>query len=160
MKVAMHSVAGRGESQTEWEVEKFPAVVFFQEGPGLRKWQWTNEGMKVINVTNILGDGRIDTANTRRFISLDEFNEKYRHFAVDDGDIVIASSGNTYGKLGRITAKDLPVMMNTSVIRLGSADKRRLDDDFLYAFYGLSSFAIRWSPSLLVQHNLISGHPI
>jgi hypothetical protein len=28
--------------------------VFFQEGPGLRKWQWTDAGMKVINVTNIL----------------------------------------------------------------------------------------------------------
>ncbi len=134
MKVAVETVSGYGKVQTEWEVTNFPAVVFFQEGPGLRKWQWTNEGMKVINVTNILGDGRIDIANTRRFISLDEFNEKYRHFAVDDGDIVIASSGNTYGKVGRISAKDLPVMMNTSVIRLRSADKRRLDDNFLYAF--------------------------
>jgi len=134
MNVALQSVAGYGKVRAEWEVAKFPTVVFFQEGPGLRKWQWTNVGMKVINVTNILSDGQIDTANTRRFISLDEFNEKYRHFAVDDGDIVIASSGNTYGKIGRISAKDLPVMMNTSVIRLRSADKRRLDDDFLYAF--------------------------
>ena len=134
MTVALQSVAGYGKVRAEWEVAKIPAVVFFQEGPGLRQWQWTNAGMKVINVTNILGDGRIDTANTRRFISLAEFNEKYRHFAVDDGDIVIASSGNTYGKVGRISAKDLPVMMNTSVIRLRSADKCRLDEDFLYAF--------------------------
>jgi type I restriction enzyme, S subunit len=134
MNVALQSVAVCGKVRAEWEVAKFADVVFFQEGPGLRKWQWTNAGMKVINVTNILGDGQIDTANTRRFISLDEFNEKYRHFAVDDGDIVIASSGNTYGKIGRISAKDLPVMMNTSVIRLRSADKRRLDHDFLHAF--------------------------
>jgi type I restriction enzyme, S subunit len=90
--------------------------------------------MKVINVTNILSDGRIDTTNTSRFISLQEFNKTYRHFAVNDRDIVVASSGNTYGKVGRISANDLPLMMNTSVIRFRSADRDRLDDNFLYAF--------------------------
>lgn len=90
--------------------------------------------MKVINVTNILPGGHIDTTNTTRFISLSEFNHKYRHFAVQDRDIVVASSGNTYGKVGRISRKDLPLMMNTSVVRFHSSDRTRLDDDFLYAF--------------------------
>ena len=35
-------------------------VAFFQEGPGLRTHQRTAEGMKVINVTNIVGDGSVD----------------------------------------------------------------------------------------------------
>ncbi len=78
-----------------WPLQPLPEVIFFQEGPGLRKWQWTEDGMKVINVTNILGDGRVDTNNTSRFISLTEFGEKYSHFAVENGDIVVASSGNT-----------------------------------------------------------------
>lgn len=121
-------------SPAGWDIVPLPEVTFFQEGPGLRKWQWTDSGMKVINVTNILGDGQIDTTNTRRHISLEEFYKTYRHFAVDDGDIVIASSGNTYGKTGRITAKDLPVMMNTSVIRFRSANTKRLNNNFLYAF--------------------------
>jgi type I restriction enzyme S subunit len=90
--------------------------------------------MKVINVTNILGDGQIDTSNTNRHISMAEFSKTYSHFAVDAGDIVIASSGNTYGKIGRISAKDLPLMMNTSVIRFRPSDAQRLDGDFLYAF--------------------------
>lgn len=119
---------------TTWRLTRLPDVVFFQEGPGLRKWQWTDNGMKVINVTNILADGRIDTTNTSRFISLEEFHRKYSHFAVDDRDIVVASSGNTYGKVGRISRNDLPLMMNTSVIRFRSADRDRLNDDFLYAF--------------------------
>ncbi len=134
------SLAGYGDVPAAWEVVPLPEVLFFQEGPGLRNWQWTDSGMKVINVTNILGDGRIDTGNTSRFVSLDEFEKKYRHFAVDDGDIVIASSGNTYGKTGRISAKDLPVMMNTSVIRLRSANVNRLDDTFLYAFLRSKAF--------------------
>ena len=128
------SAAGCPSSPSTWKAVPLEDVAYFQEGPGLRKWQWTKSGMKVINVTNILGDGRIDTNNTSRFISLDEFSQKYRHFAVDDRDIVVASSGNTYGKVGRISAEDLPVMMNTSVIRFHAADATRLDDDFLYSF--------------------------
>lgn len=108
--------------------------VFFQEGPGLRKWQWTEVGMKVINVTNILADGSVDISNTSRFISLDEFKEKYSHFAIDAGDVVVASSGNTYGKVGRIKGCHLPIMMNTSVIRFRPINPNKLHPDYLYAF--------------------------
>jgi type I restriction enzyme S subunit len=134
MSAATKNLNGYGTVPGHWEVAALPDAVFFQEGPGLRKWQWTDSGMKVINVTNILGDGRIDTNNTSRFISIEEYKKTYRHFTVDVGDIVIASSGNTYGKVGRISAKDLPLMMNTSVIRLRSSDRKRLNDEFLYAF--------------------------
>ena len=111
-------------------------VAFFQEGPGLRKWQWTTDGMKVINVTNILGNGcgTVDTTNTDKYISLLEFEERYRHFAVELDDIVVASSGNTFGKIGKITQDNLPVMMNTSVIRFHSRDRAELNDEYLYAF--------------------------
>lgn len=134
MNQVTRKLRGHGQFPASWIAVSFPEVVFFQEGPGLRKWQWTDSGMKVINVTNILGDGQIDVTNTSRFISIEEYEKKYRHFLVDDNDIVIASSGNTYGKIGRISARDLPLVMNTSVIRLHSADKQRLDDDFLYSF--------------------------
>ena len=80
-EVSLETTGSRAVS-TAWTVVKLPEVVFFQEGPGLRKWQWTDHGMKVINVTNILADGRIDTANTSRFISLEEFDQKYRHIPV------------------------------------------------------------------------------
>ncbi len=134
MNTQYKSVGGYSSVPAGWDVVPLAQVAFFQEGPGLRKWQWTDSGMKVINVTNILGDGQIDTANTRRFISMEEFSKTYSHFSVDDGDIVIASSGNTYGKTGRISAKDLPLMMNTSVIRFHSGNAQLLNDDFLYAF--------------------------
>ena len=134
MSSATKNLSSYGTIPGHWEVAALPDVVFFQEGPGLRKWQWTESGMKVINVTNILGDGRIDTSNTSRFISNAEFEKTYQHFSVDAGDIVVASSGNTYGKVGRISARDVPLMMNTSVIRFRSSDSTKLNDDFLYAF--------------------------
>jgi type I restriction enzyme, S subunit len=117
-----------------WKVASLTDYVFFQEGPGLRKWQWTDTGMKVINVTNILGDGSVDTNNTSRYISMEEYESRYKHFAVEDRDVVVASSGNTYGKVGRISRRDLPLMMNTSVIRFHPLSKDQLDDDYLYGF--------------------------
>lgn len=61
------------QSIQSWKLTKLPEHVFFQEGPGLRKWQWTNDGMKVLNVKNILADGSIDLSNSDRYISLEEF---------------------------------------------------------------------------------------
>lgn len=123
-----------GKIPEGWSYTKIPDYVFFQEGPGLRKWQWTEFGMKVINVKNILKSGDIDTSNTKRYISYNEFNKKYKHFMISEGDIVIASSGNTYGKIGKILKYHLPLMMNTSVIRFRSKNNDILDQNYLYWF--------------------------
>jgi type I restriction enzyme, S subunit len=122
-----------------WVWCPLPRCVFFQEGPGLRRWQWTTSGMKVINVTNILPNNSIDITNTKRYISIDEFEKRYNHFAIENGDIVVASSGASYGKVGRIRKKHLPLMMNTSVIRFHPLYHDLLDSNFLYTFL-LSNF--------------------
>jgi len=99
-----------------WEVKKLPEICWFQEGPGLRNWQFTSAGMKVINVTN-LENGYLNLERTERHISLNEFSKMYKHFEIDSDDIVVASSGNSYGKVAQVRQKDLPLVMNTSVIR-------------------------------------------
>lgn len=115
------------------EILPMKDFVFFQEGPGLRKWQWTDDGIKVINGRNILLDYSIDLSNTDKYISIEEFNKSYSHFEVEVGDIVVTSSG-TLGKVGRINQSHLPLVMNTSVIRFQSLDSKRLDADYLYSF--------------------------
>jgi type I restriction enzyme S subunit len=113
----------KGYKQTEvgvipedWEVKNLQELCWFQEGPGLRNWQFTSSGMKVINVTN-LEDGVLNLERTDRHISMSEFSRMYRHFAIDALDIVMASSGNTYSKTAVVRTQDLPLVMNTSVIR-------------------------------------------
>lgn len=122
-----------------WEVADLPAITFFQEGPGLRNWQFRESGMKVVNVRNILPSGRLDTSNTERHIDLDEFQKKYSHFAVDEGDILLASSGSI-GKTARARHADLPLMLNTSVVRFRSLDLDRLVDEYLLLFLRSSQF--------------------
>lgn len=101
----------------EWEIKKLNEISWFQEGPGLRKWQFQTNGIKVINITNLKHSGSLDLSLTNRHVSYEEFNNKYKHFECDAEDIVMASSGNSYCKVSIVNQKDLPLMMNTSVIR-------------------------------------------
>ncbi|MFL0089531.1 restriction endonuclease subunit S [Tenacibaculum maritimum] len=100
----------------DWVEKNLGELAWFQEGPGLRKWQFTTKGIKVINITNLV-NGYLDLGKTTRHISWDEFNKMYKHFEVDEHDIVVASSGNSYCKTSVVRQQDLPLVMNTSVIR-------------------------------------------
>jgi type I restriction enzyme, S subunit len=118
-----------GVMPNDWQIKLMPDVAWFQEGPGLRNWQFKNSGMKVINVTN-LEDGVLNLDRTDRHISISEFSKTYRHFAIDENDIVMASSGNSYSKTAVVREHDLPLVMNTSVIRFKPLDV--LDYKFLW----------------------------
>ena len=106
-----------GEIPSHWLFTKFNRFVFFQEGPGLRTFQFTDEGTKVICVTNITEKG-IDFTY-KKFISTDEYIEKYQHFTVEKGDYLLSSSGNSWGKVSEYL-DDEKVMLNTSTIRLNT----------------------------------------
>ncbi len=126
-----------GEIPEDWEFYNLPEKVWFQEGPGLRKWQFTNKGLKVINVTNLQENGFLDLDRTERHVSWEEFEKTYKHFACDEGDLVIASSGNSYCKVSIVRACDLPLLMNTSVIRFKPLDNfsKQYMDVFLKSKY-------------------------
>jgi type I restriction enzyme S subunit len=86
----------------------------FLEGPGLRNWQYLDEGIKFLNI-RCISDGDIDIAKAN-CISHEEFKERYLHFALQTDDIVISTSG-TLGRLAVVRDDHLPIMLNTSIIR-------------------------------------------
>lgn len=98
-----------------WEVIGLPEAIDFLEGPGLRNWQYRDEGMKFLNI-RCIGDGDLYMAKANS-IGLEEFEKTYRHFALKEDDIVISTSG-TLGRLSIVRADHLPVMLNTSIIRM------------------------------------------
>jgi len=77
-----------------WRVEKISNTVFFQEGPGVRKTQFTEKGVKLLNGGNI-NNNKINLDTTKIYISEDEAYGKYKHFLIEDGDLLIACSGIT-----------------------------------------------------------------
>jgi type I restriction enzyme S subunit len=126
-----------GKIPEDWHTQLFKNYCWYQEGPGLRNWQFTSDGIKVINVTNLV-EGYLDLDKTERYISLDEFEKMYKHFLIDEDDILVASSGNSYAKVSVVRKQDLPLVMNTSVIRFKPTKK--LDYKFLLAFLNSKLF--------------------
>lgn len=122
------------------ERQSLPSIVWFQEGPGVRNHQYASHGVKLLNVAN-LRDGKLDTSNTDRYISETEAFGRYRHFIVDAGDLIIASSGIKVEyfeqKMGFANKDQLPLCMNTSTIRFKPIDPSVID--MQYFMYYLKS---------------------
>ena len=122
---------------------KFPEVLFFQEGPGVRNTQYTNEGVKLLNVANLV-DGSIDLSTSDRYISTSEAFGKYKHFLCDEGDFIVASSGIKVEyidkKMGFVTKEMLPLCMNTSTIRFKALDKNILNIRYFMYFLKSNDF--------------------
>ena len=119
---------------------KIPDVLFFQEGPGVRNNQYTSNGVKLLNVANLV-DGKVDLSTSDRHISENEAYGKYKHFLCDDGDFIVASSGIKVEyidkKMGFVDKSMLPLCMNTSTIRFKVLNKEQLN--IRYFMYYLKS---------------------
>lgn len=130
-----------------WSRTSLSEAYWFQEGPGVRNWQFTLSGIKLLNVANITKLGTIDLGTTGRYLGTKEVEKKYKHFLVDEGDLVIASSGISFDIDGLLRTRGafvrkehLPLCMNTSTIRFKAKDGV---SDLLFLKYWLDSFEFR-----------------
>ena len=135
------------------ETKLIPEVLFFQEGPGVRKWQFRESGVKLLNGRNI-NDNALDLSTTSVYLSEDEANGKYSHFLAEEGDFVIACSGITIEKFDKKSAfvkkEHLPLCMNTSTMRFKSLNENVLDIRFF-------NYYIRSNAFLSQLQRLITG---
>lgn len=138
-----------------WKIDLLNTVFDFLEGPGLRNWQYTNEGMPFINI-RLIQNGDINTEKSS-YISKQEFETKYRHFELHEFDFVVSTSG-TLGKSAIVRTKHLPLMLNTSVIRFKPLKQN--SKCFMYQYLQSESFLeeLRTQASGSVQLNFGPMH--
>lgn len=129
-------------------MEYIDKYVWYQEGPGVRKQQYTSEGIKLLNVANLV-DGKIDLSTSHRYISKKEAQTKYKHFLVDEGDLIIASSGIQVDyfdkKMGFAQKEHLPLCMNTSTIRFKVLNPKVTNIKYFMWFLKSSLFKMQLS---------------
>ena len=118
-----------------WNVQSIYDVFNFQEGPGIRNWQYVNDGTKFINI-RCINNGVIDTQSAN-MISHDEAQGKYSHFMLNEDDVVMSCSG-TLGRSAIVLKEYLPLCLNTSVIRFVAKESAHLG--FMYCYLGSSLF--------------------
>lgn len=119
-----------------WETRPIADVAFIQEGPGIRKYEYEEGGYPMINV-RCVQDGYIDM-NSARAANRNLAEGKWSHFQIDAGDILFTTSG-TIGRCAIVKDDDLPLLMNTSVVRF-KPTYVNLDRDYLYYFLQSDGF--------------------
>jgi type I restriction enzyme S subunit len=117
------------KAAAKWPSLPLTDAFWFQEGPGVRNWQFTTSGIKLLNVANIEKGGTLNLEKTDRHLDETEVAKKYSHFLVDAGDLVIASSGISFDDDGLLRTRgafvreeNLPLCLNTSTIRFKAID--------------------------------------
>ena len=121
----------------DWEEKPLSEIVFFQEGPGIRNWQYVEKkGVRFINI-RCINDGDVNVQNAN-MISEDEACGKYAHFLLEPLDIVMSCSG-TLGRYAIIRREHLPLCLNTSVIRFRPAQCIE-DYSFVYGYLSSAEF--------------------
>ena len=119
-----------------WDVRPMDEVTFIQEGPGIRKYEYQEGGYPMINV-RCVQNGYIDMTSARA-ANMDLALGKWAHFQIDVGDILFTISG-TIGRCAIVRESDLPIIMNTSVVRFKPIDPS-LETRFLYYFLQSEGF--------------------
>ena len=126
-----------GSFPNHWIKKHIADLLFFQEGPGVRKNQFTAEGVKLLNVGNI-NNNELNLDTTSLYVSEEEAFGRYKHFLVDEGDLLIACSGiavdNFSKKITFVKKEHLPLCMNTSTMRFKVERTDEIDIMFFYRF--------------------------
>lgn len=132
-----YSKSRLGPLPSDWAVETIKKHLWFQEGPGVRNFQFTESGVKLFNGTNIQFNN-ITLSNTTTHISEEEAFGAYKHFLVDAGDLLIACSGISVDrfdeKIAFVGEEHLPLCMNTSTMRFKSIDSNVVDIRYFQYF--------------------------
>lgn len=96
-------------------IASYSSHVDFLEGPGLRNWQYRDSGIPFLNIRTLVGND-IDLSKVQ-YLDQQEVQQRYQHFLLAPYDHVVSSSG-TLGRTVTIQSCHLPLMLNTSIIRM------------------------------------------
>ena len=94
--------------------------VWFQEGPGVRSVDFTDNGTILLTGSNINNNEISFGYKSDRFISKDLASGKYAHFICDKDDILVVSSAiapEKFDKKVTIVKEDKKYCLNTGIIR-------------------------------------------
>ena len=80
-----------------WKVARIGEYVKIKSGFAFKSEWWQNEGCPVVKIKDI-DNGEVDTTNFD-YVS-EEFAKKAKDFLLKEGDLVIAMTGATIGKIG------------------------------------------------------------
>jgi len=120
-------------------VRRIGEVAEVVPGFAFKSKDWCNTGVPVIKIRNILGDGSIDTDNAD-CVPESLVNPKIGKFFVHSGDVLVAMTGATAGKVGRLRSSKT-FLLNQRVAKLVPID---IHPHFLWAVVSTDDYQKRF----------------
>ena len=113
-----------------YKIEKFNKYVFLRHGFQFRDYDFTEEGVKIVKITQLNPNGYLDLtkANTIGESRIKEFSD----IVINEGDILMALTGGTIGKIIRADIKGEILLQNYRVGNFIPLNSEELDKDYLY----------------------------
>jgi type I restriction enzyme S subunit len=123
------------EIPNDWDLYKFNAAIKLHHGFQFRDNHFREEGVKVVKITQLKADGTLDLSEAS-FVE-EKFLTIIKDRIIKSGDILMALTGGTIGKIICVDDIQEEVLQNYRVGKFVPKDSRTLDKDFM--FWVLSS---------------------
>ena len=115
----------------DWKVEEFRNIAELKHGYQFRNYDFTEEGIKIFKITQIKGDGIADISSCS-YIDINRIDE-FERVILNKGDILIALTGATIGKVARFNYDEL-VLQNYRVGNFFPLDEAILLKEYFYQY--------------------------
>lgn len=110
-----------------WEWIKFDKVVLLKHGHQFRNYDFVAQGIPVIKITQCKVDGSLDLSNCDYIDSSRE--KEFENFKIYEGDILMALTGGTLGKVTKV-GKDYGIVVQNYRVGKFISDEKYYDKDF------------------------------
>ncbi len=120
-----------GSYPSHWNLVALDSVAHLKHGYQFRTHDFTKEGIKVFKITQIKSNGAIDISSCD-YIDISRL-ASFKKFIICKGDILMALSGATIGKIARFNS-DETVLQNYRVGNFLPLDDKILSKDYFYFF--------------------------
>lgn len=119
------------QTQIEWREIELRQICKVAGGFAFKSSEFVEEGIPIVRISNFDNDN-VNLSEAVYYPNSSD--KKYKEFLLKDGDILIAMSGATTGKIGTITKKNLPALLNQRVGRFIIKDKNEVLRNYLLLF--------------------------
>ena len=113
---------------TTWKTGRLGDVCRIVPGFAFKSSDWQTDGIPVVKIKNITGDNAVDLTTTD-CVPQSLLTPKLHKFVLVDGDIIVAMTGATAGKVGRVRT-NRPLLLNQRVAKIAPTEA---DPNFIWA---------------------------
>ena len=116
-----------------WRVGKIGEVAILKSGYAFKSNDFIDESnYKALKIKDLKGNGKVDISNISCIDKEITVLKRVKYFKLSEGDLVLAMSGNTTGKIGVVPPHEKEIYLNQRVGKFFLDDKRMIS--YLYNF--------------------------